>query len=172
MQQDRQSLQHYGDRHQNQDALQQKLEQAREDGEPGESLRIERVLDMVRQIHGARAGCSSVNPPAFFVRSFSLDDSGQIDSCEPFYLLEMFPDGLASAKGRLNISFGSADDAVRQACPRCGEQVPVVGEYYYDIRPHSGPTWMMFLYLLCPHCPRLVELAERESTQSFDSRLQ
>ncbi len=155
----------------NQEGWQERLKTARQNGDYTEANRIERLLDMVRQLQGARAQYSASNPPAFFVRGVSLGQSGEVERCEAFYLPEFQGANIPFIRGKLNLPSGNEKQALLHRCPHCGEPAPVVGEYYYDLPPNTGPTWILILYTLCGNCTRLNMIGEHEERNSFDERL-
>ncbi|MBU0625720.1 hypothetical protein KKF05_05265 [Patescibacteria group bacterium] len=151
---------------------QSRLEKARANRRHGEVLQLDKVLDLERQLLGDRAQYSGIVPPAFFVRSYQLDDQGLIDWCEPFFIPEVFSGQSLTTSGKLIAPAGDYAEAVREPCPRCGRPALVIGEYYHDIQPLSLIWWTLRFYLYCQHCPGVTDFALREEqTWSFEKRL-
>lgn len=150
------------------EATKRRLEAAKKAGDSGDDvLQLDRVLELERQILGARAQYSSIVPPMFFVRRYALAADGEFDWCEPFFIPEVFDPRTIRTVGKVIAPPGRAEEAAREPCPHCGESAFVVGEYYHDIQPLSLTSFTVRLFLYCRRCPRVVHLAELER-QTFD----
>lgn len=124
-------------------------------------------------------------PYVFFVRDYVADESEgfpAVEWCDAFFARQFMNDLRHAEEGVGNhyagphrdpqpVPLGGSGEILYEPCEKCGRPAAIVGVHNQECDSPDGDVWELELLRLCPHCPRVTQIAYRSSEYRMTGRL-